>query len=178
MKLSSWINILAGCGLFSSIIFSHSQSANGQGRFFCDEQQISTTVTTERGAVPLIQWTNNSFPPPYSPTERCRIVSDRFQTFDHNGTLKYIKPDQINNLPVLCVAAYKGGSCLPNGLLVTFAPGTDANQALLRLLDRRVWAAKGAVNFCNGCDDNRIVSEVNGETFVDLESFLEWGDNP
>jgi len=178
MKPYSWKSVIAGGGLLASIVLGYSQPSHSQERFFCDEQQISTTVSTERGAVPLIQWTNNSFPPPYSPTERCKIVSERFQSFDRNGTLKYIKPDRINNLPVLCVAAYEGGSCLPNGLLVTFAPETDPNQALLRLLDRRVWAAEGAVNFCNGCNDNKIVSQVNGETFVNLEGFLKWGNNP
>ena len=178
MKLNLLTKILAGCGLIASAIAATSNPSYAQQRFVCNEQQISTTVQTERGTIPLIQWTNNSFPPPYTPTQRCQIVSQRFQQFDDNGTLKYIKADEINNLPVLCVAAYKGGSCLPNGLLVTFSPGTDANQALLRLLDRRVWAAEGAVQFCDGCEDDKIISEVDGETYVNMESFLNWGDNP
>jgi len=172
------LQVLAGCGLSATIFANYNSPAYAQERFFCDEQYLSTTVYTERGAIPLIRWTNATFPPPYTPNERCKIVSHRFETFEQNGTLKYIKPDRINNLPVLCVAAYRGGSCLPNGLLVTFPPGTDANQAMLRLLDRRVWAAEGTVDFCHGCSDERIISEVDGETYLNMEGLINWGDNP
>lgn len=172
------LQALAGCGLLASTFVNYISPAHAKERFFCDEQYLSTTVYTERGAVPLIRWTNTAFPPPYTPSERCKIVSQRFQDFEQNGTLKYVKADRINNLPVLCVAAYKGGSCLPDGLLVTFLPETDANQALLKLLDRRVWAAEGTVDFCNGCSEDRIVSEVDGKTYLNMEGFLYWGDNP
>jgi hypothetical protein len=178
VKLTLLTKILTGFGIIVGSLAAINQPSYAQDRFVCNEQQVSTTVQTERGTIPLIRWTNNSFPPPYTPTQRCQIVSKRFQQFDNNGTLKYIKADTMNNLPVLCVAAYKGGSCLPNGLLVTFTPGTDANQALLRLLDRRVWAAEGEVQFSGGTSDGKIVSEANGETYVNMEGFLNWADNP
>ena len=69
--------------------------------FSCNISQMSTTVQTERGAVSLIRWVDHSFPPPYSPEQRCQIVSERFNNFDNNGTLKYIKADSLNNLPIL-----------------------------------------------------------------------------
>lgn len=167
------IKLLAGCGVMVSAIAAFERPSYAQERFSCNEREVATIVNTERGAVPLIRWTNNSFPPPYSPTERCKIVSQRFQNFDRNGTLKYIKADSVNNYPVLCVAAYQGGSCLPNGLLVTFTPGTDANQALVRMLDQRVWAAEGALEFCGGAQcQGQIVSEVDGQTYVNMEGFL------
>ena len=109
MKLHLLTKILAGFGLIAGVLAATSQPSYAQDRFVCNEQQIATTVQTERGTIPLIQWTNTSFPPPYTPTQRCKIVSKRFQRFDNNGTLKYIKADRINNLPILCVAAYKGG---------------------------------------------------------------------
>ena len=127
--------------------------------------------------IPLIRWTDRSFPPPFTPEQRCQIVSDRFKKFDNNGTLKYIKADTLNNLPVLCVAAYKGGSCLPDGLLVTLKPGTDANQTLLRILDRRVWAANGPIPLNSQSNDpETLISEVNGETYVNMEMFLNWSE--
>ena len=148
--------------------------SQAQERFFCDENGMFTTVNTERGMLPLIRWTDRSFPPPFTPLQRCQIVSARFQKFDDNGTLKYIKADTVNNLPALCVAAYVGGECLPNGLLVTFKPGTDANQTLVKLLDRRVWAAKETIEL--NSESEGIVSEVDGTTYVNMELFLDWNN--
>ena len=157
-----------------SISSKNSIVSQAQERFFCDENGMYTTVNTERGSLPLIRWTDRSFPPPFTPLQRCQIVSERFQKFDNNGTLKYIKADTINSLPALCVAAYVGGECLPDGLLVTFKPGTDANQTLVKLLDQRVWAAKETIEL--NSESSGVVSEVDGTTYVNMELFLDWND--
>ncbi|MEL6910861.1 MAG: COP23 domain-containing protein [Cyanobacteria bacterium J06629_2] len=170
------LNTLIALGIGLGAIAISSDSSYAQSRFTCDVSQMSTTVNTERGSIPLIRWADNSFPPPFTPQERCRIVSDRFKKFDNNGTLKYIKADIINNLPALCVAAYKGGSCLPDGLLVTFKPGTDANQTLLKILDRRVWAASGPIELSSAEQSDSLISQVDGDTYVNMEAFLNWSD--
>jgi len=176
MKPNLLAKTLMGITISFGAIAVSSESSQAQSRFSCDVSQMSTTVSTERGSIPLIRWTDRSFPPPFTPEERCQIVSDRFKKFDDNGTLKYIKADTINNLPALCVAAYKGGSCLPDGLLVTFKPGTDANQTLLKILDRRVWAASGPIKLSSATGSNSLVSQVDGTNYVDMEVFLNWGD--
>ncbi|MEM8830214.1 MAG: COP23 domain-containing protein [Cyanobacteria bacterium P01_G01_bin.19] len=154
---------------------------NAQERFFCDENGLFTTVNTERGSLPLIRWSDRSFPPPFTPAQRCQIVSERFQKFDSNGTLKYIKADTINNLPALCVAAYAGGECLPDGLLVTFKPGTDPNDTLIKLLDQRVWAARETIslkaeNSSSTGEHRSVISEIDGTTYVDMQLFLDWNN--
>ena len=176
MKKNLLTQILFGLSLIAGAIAIDVESVRAQDRFACDTNQMLTTVETERGSVPLIQWTDRSFPPPFTPKQRCQIVSDRFKTFHDNGTLKYIKADKINNLPALCVAAYKGGSCLPNGLLVTFKPGTDANQALLKILDRRVWAANGPIRLSSKDKPEALVSQIDGETYFNMEGFLNWNE--
>ena len=177
MKRNLLTKTLVGLSLIVGAIATGTKSTLAQERFACDTSQMTTTVQTERGAIPLIQWTNRSFPPPYTPEQRCQIVSNRFKTFHNNGTLKYIKAAEINNLPVLCVAAYAGGECLPDGLLVTFKPGTDANQTLLRILDRRVWAASGPVQLSSNSKSQSVISQVDGDTYVNMEQFLNWSDN-
>lgn len=132
-------------------------------------------MQTERGEIPLIRWTDNSFPFFYTLLQRCQEISARFKRFDDNGTLKYLKASHQNNYPVICVAAYKGGSCLPDGLLVTVKPGTDPNQTLTRILDRCVWAANGAVKLSSGNDG--LISEVDGATYFNLEGFLDWSNS-
>ncbi|MDJ0568436.1 MAG: COP23 domain-containing protein [Pleurocapsa sp. MO_192.B19] len=173
MKFNLLVQTILGLGMVVGAISVSGESSYAQERFYCDSNQMATTVQTERGSIPLIRWTDRSFPPPFTPEQRCQIVSDRFKKFDNNGTLKYIKADTINNLPALCVAAYKGGPCLPNGLLVTFKPGTDANQTLLKILDRRVWATSGPIQLSSQNNHaEALISEVDGETYVNLEILL------
>ena len=173
MKLNLFTKALIGMGTSFWVIAAGTEPGQTQDRFSCDTSQMTTTVSTERGSIPLIRWIDSSFPPPFTPKQRCHIVSDRFRKFDSNGTLKYIKADTINNLPALCVAAYKGGSCLPDGLLVTFKPGTDANQTLLKILDRRVWAASGPIQLSSATGSNSLVSQVDGTTYVNMEAFFD-----
>ena len=173
MKVSLSTQILVGFGIILGAIATLSQPSYAQSRFFCDKEQVVTIVRTERGEIPLIRWLDHSFPPPWTPIERCKEVSARFEKFSINGTLKYIKAAQMNNQPVLCVASYKGGDCLPNGLLVTFKPGTDPNLTLTRLLDRRAWATGKPINLSGGEGDRELIFEVNGETYFDMESWLE-----
>lgn len=176
MKPNLYKQVLVALIVTVGAIAINAESSQAQDRFSCDTNQMSTTVATERGSIPLIRWVDRSFPPPFTPQQRCEIVSQRFRKFDNNGTLKYIKADIINNMPVLCVAAYKGGSCLPDGLLVTFKSGTNANDILVKILDRRVWAAGNPLKFSSTGSSNTetVVSQVNGETYVDMELFLDW----
>ena len=176
MKRNLIAQIMLGLSLNAIAIATGVESAVANDRFACDTNQMSTTVMTERGSIPLIRWTDRSFPPPFTPEQRCQIVSNRFKQFHNNGTLKYIKAETINNLPALCVAAYKGGSCLPDGLLVTFKPGTNANRALVQILDRRVWAASGPIQLSSADKPESVVSQVNGETYVNMELFLNWSE--
>ncbi|MFA9202007.1 MAG: hypothetical protein ACEQSC_00450, partial [Candidatus Nanopelagicaceae bacterium] len=57
-----------------------------------------------------------------------------------------------------------------------FKPGTDANQTLLKILDRRVWAASGPIKLSSAANSQSLVSQVNGTTYVDMEAFLNWGN--
>ena len=77
----------------------------------------------------------------------------------------------INNTPVICVAGYKGGSCLPDGLLITLKYGRDPNIALKRILDRRVWATSESVQLSDANEDG-LISEVEGKVYVDVEVLL------
>lgn len=175
MKLNLLAQTVMGLAMVTVMIFVPIKKAQAEARFTCDPKYMATTVQTERGLIPLIRWVDHSFPPPFTPQERCEIVSARFRKFDNNGTLKYIKADTINNLPVLCIAAYRGGTCLPDGLLVTFKPGTNANNKLVKMLDRRAWAGK-PIELSNKNEDG-FISQVNGETYVNIELLLDRNNN-
>lgn len=165
------IKSVLGLGIAASAIAIFSKPSYGEQRFSCDESQLSTMAQSHWGELPMIRWSDDSFPPPYTPVERCREVTERFNTFDNNGTLKYMSVGEINNSPVICVAGYKGGSCLPNGLLITLKNGRDPNIALKRIIDRRVWATSESVQLSDENEDG-LISEVDGKVYVDVKTLL------
>ena len=77
----------------------------------------------------------------------------------------------MNNTPVICMAEYKGGDCLPDRLLVTIKYGSDSNIALKRMLDRRVWATPESVQLSDK-NEAGLVSEVDGKVYADVASLL------
>ena len=150
-----------------------SESSYGEPRFFCDEQQQSTVLRSHWGDIPLITWIDPSFPPPWTPLQRCREVTARFNRFNDNGTLKYMRGAMMGNYPVICVAGYKGGSCLDNGLLITLKYGSDPNLALTKIIDRRMWATSGSVYLSDGENGDELISKVNGTVYFDIGSLLD-----
>ncbi len=177
MKLHVFARTLAGCGIALGAIATLSQPSYAQVQdFFCgmSNGKPATIFLTSRGNNPMILWIDTSLPSPWTPHQRCQEISTRFQRFHDNGTLKYIKAGWFNGQPVLCVAGYKGGPCLPNGLLVILKRGTDPHLTLQRLLDRRALAAGYMVYESDDEIDEELISEVNGEVYFNIErSILE-----
>ena len=169
--MKNTIKTVLGLGIVLSAIATSIQSSYAEQKFACDESQLSTSVQSHWGELPMIRWSDGSFAPPYTPIERCREVTERFNTFHNNGTLKYMSTGTINSYPVICVAGYEGGDCLPEGLLITLKQGSDPNIALKRILDRRIWATSESVQL-NSENENGLVSEVEGKVYVDVESLL------
>lgn len=177
-QINRCLKIALGIGITTSAFAafpqpSHSDRINKP--FSCDEVNITTNVDSYIGNQSFLRWRDPSFPPPYSPLERCRMVSGRFNRFHNNGTLKYISTGTLNRHPAICVAPYRGASdCLPDGLLITLKPGTDPNATLTEIMDKRLWGTAGMVEL--GEDEDGLVFEVNGKIFVDID-FLLNGEN-
>jgi len=165
------IRAILGLGIAVGAIATLNQSSYAEQKFSCDEEQLSTVVQSHWGELPMVRWSDDSFPPPYTPLERCREVTERFNQFNNNGTLKYMGTGTINNYPVICVAGYRGGDCLPNGLLITLKYGRDPDIALKRILDSRVWATSETVQLSDENEDG-LISEVDGKVYVDVETLL------
>lgn len=162
--------LLLGIGLSTVTTI---KPAYSETTFYCNKVQKTTIMRTSLGEIPMITWYDGSFPPPYTPLVRCLEVTARFNKFNNNGTLKYLRTSTLNNYPVICVAAYKGGSCLPNGLLITLKPGSDANETLTRILDSRMWAMTDSPVYLSDKENSeQLVTEVDGVVFVNIESLL------
>jgi hypothetical protein len=117
----------------------------------------------------MIRWVSKNFSSSrYTPQQRCQDVSARFQSFNDNGTLKFIRTGSVNRYPVLCVANSKGGNCASNAVLVTLRRGSDPQIVLERLLDLRARAAGRTLRLSG----SQAVFYEQGEAYVDIEKLL------
>ncbi|MGB7444949.1 MAG: COP23 domain-containing protein [Coleofasciculaceae cyanobacterium] len=158
-----------------SIMLTFSQPSYAQSsEFFCgiNKGEPTTFVRTLWGNIPIIRWVDDSFPSPWSPSKRCKLVSARFEKFYQNGTLKYLKAGQLRGQPVLCVAGYKGGNCLPNGVLVTLKPGVNPQRTLEQLLNKDTRTKGQPMAMGELQTGNNFITEVNNATYFDIERFL------
>jgi hypothetical protein len=111
MKISVYPQIMSIIALTISATATITQPSYAQNdaKFFCG---ISTGVPvtfvrTPRGDKPIVRWIDKAFSPPWNPEERCVEISERFQQFYNNGTLKYLRTGIYNRQNVLCTATFK-----------------------------------------------------------------------
>jgi hypothetical protein len=132
-----------------------------EGKFYCgrSSKNIPTTMAkTSRGPVPVIHWVS-TLGESFTPENRCKIVSEKFQQFYTDGTLNYLTTGTVNQLPVICAAKSENGPC--TGVLFTLKPNSDPGQTLKRLLSIRD-RAPGAV-----------LNESDARIYVNMADFLD-----
>ncbi len=114
-------------------------SSRISNQFFCgiSEGKPATIVRTSRGNFPLIVWINPDFTSGLSREQRCETVASRFQQFNDNGRLSYMRPGIVGERPVLCVSSERNSPCSLSNVLIFLSPGTDANAIFEDLLGTR-----------------------------------------
>jgi hypothetical protein len=107
-------------------------------RYFCNEAgSVPLTMVRSRrtdDTFPLIQWTSDWAPAPYSPAERCRAVSERLATMQDQFDRLILTAGRLNGQPVVC-AAYsrdeaRQGLCAADGLVLTARTRTEAEDLI------------------------------------------------
>ncbi|PSB15284.1 hypothetical protein C7B61_14175 [filamentous cyanobacterium CCP1] len=110
-----------------------------QSRYFCDSagNGIPTTMARSRhtGEVfPLIQWTSDWAPAPFTPDERCRAVSSRLEDIHSRADRLILTAGTLNGQPVVCAANSRDdarrGNCAANGLLITTQYRQEAEELI------------------------------------------------
>jgi Circadian oscillating protein COP23 len=160
MKQKKILQWLIGLNIGFSVSFINSKIAHSSlYSYYCDQYDgIPTTfVSTNRGELPMIRWVSVNLPSA-TPEQRCQTVSGNFQRAYENGNLKFITTGQMNNQPVVCTTASRGGSC--QDLLFTLKPGSNPKTILRRLLDRRGLAA------------GNPLEQAGEEFYLDFEDYL------
>ncbi|WP_404785011.1 COP23 domain-containing protein [Altericista sp. CCNU0014] len=107
-----------------------------ENKFYCGQSKNvpATMAKTSRGVVPVIHWVS-TLGETYTPEYRCKVVSEKFQTFYNDGTLNYLTTGIVNQQPVICAAQKNNGPC--SGVLFTLKPNSDPSRTLQRLLSIR-----------------------------------------
>jgi hypothetical protein len=171
MKLKSTIGIFVGLAIaFGASIASPEASQAKTNTYYCAQLNGSwnTFVNTPRGRVTLINWVR-TVSKQWTPEARCSAVSQRFQKFLDNGTLKYIRTGNVNRHPVICIAENRGGNCPDPNVLITLQPGADPEEVLIQLIDFRRSVSGQTIVLSS--DDAGFYQD--GEFYVDLDKFLE-----
>jgi hypothetical protein len=126
----------------SATTFIHNAQAEPTATTFAcgTSNGVPTTMArTQRGDVPVIRWSSDYFSDSgWTPERRCQEVSTRFQTYQQDGSLKYLTTGVINGMSVVCTSDREGGSC--KNLLFTLKAGSNAGQTLRDLLNVRTHA--------------------------------------
>ncbi|MFK0729671.1 MAG: COP23 domain-containing protein [Gloeotrichia echinulata GP01] len=181
MKNSLFTATLSIITLAVSAAATITQPSYGQNQqnntFFCGISRDSsgrgvpaTFARTSQGtSLPVIRWVDKAFPAPWTPEKRCEEISARFQQFYDNGTLNFLRAGKSGNQPVLCVASFKGGDCLPKGVLVTLKPGTNPQLTLERIMDYSGRSSGKPIELSSNQD---VVSSVNDAAYLDMKKFL------
>ena len=172
MKKNLLTGILASLSLAlsSTIALAPPSEASISNTYYCAQLNGSwnTFVNTPRGRVKLVNWVQ-SFSDKWTPKSRCVAISGRFQKFLDAGTLKYIRTGDVNGMPVICVADYKGGICPSSNVLITLEPDTDPEAVLIRLFDfRRSVSGQTIV-----LSENDSGFYAGNEFYINMERFLQ-----
>ena len=118
----------------------------------------ATIAQTDHGNVTLIRWSSSYFSQSgWTPQRRCEAVSERFQDFYQQGTLKYLTTGRENGYAVVCVAQQENYPCLAT--LFTVKHYQEASQRL-NLLQSVRYRASGPLD------------ESPGREYFNIEEFL------
>lgn len=124
---------------FPSTGNNNGSSVATESRYFCDSSG-GTPLTMARSRrtgdiFPLIQWSSDWAPAPFSPDERCRAVSTRLADIHDRFDRLILTSGTLNNQPVVCAASSRedarAGVCAADGLIVTTQSRT-ASEDLIR----------------------------------------------
>ncbi len=162
-------------------------SPSGSVQYFCKmSNNIPVTFArTPTETVEMIGWESRYFSNSgYAPEERCQKVSERFQKFSDEQSLKFITTGKMNNQNVMCVAQSKRSGCRPDGLLLTFEPNDDPQKILVELFDVSTRSKTERVRRLSPGSQQQIdnpltrlrqqtyIDRVGQQTYIDVDKFL------
>lgn len=168
MKLTLLTTLFLTTTLASTPVFAQ-EDANNQIRFICSTSRYSengksvptTFLWTPNFQKAMVTWT--SVLGGVKPQQRCKIVSQNFQTAFNNGSLNYVTNAFQNGNKVICSVSSIDGGC--DTVLFTLRPQDKSRDILKRL--NKLWF--GSVT----ADSGHIIEQSQEKKFyIDIRQFL------
>jgi Circadian oscillating protein COP23 len=141
--MKNQLAILAMGTLAIQAICSAPTNAQTEGTFYCGQaydmigrKKIPATLMSNPNRekpIVVILWKSDYFPE-YSPQERCKIVSPKFQNAYVSDNLGYLKIGSAGNQRVVCAVKTKDEPCTHDEMLFTLKPFGDVNSQLDTLM--------------------------------------------
>lgn len=170
MKLTLLTTLFLTTTLASTPVFAQ-EDANNQIRFICSTSRYSengksvptTFLWTPNFQKAMVTWT--SVLGGVKPQQRCKIVSQNFQTAFNNGSLNYVTNAFQNGNKVICSVSSIDGGC--DTVLFTLRPQDKSRDILKRL--NKLWF--GSVT------TGPIIEQSQEKKFyIDIRQFLNTPD--
>ncbi|GAB4530751.1 MAG: hypothetical protein Tsb0014_13680 [Pleurocapsa sp.] len=151
MKVKNLTAILGfSLTLTSTLLLASPARSQKSVTFSCSQfEGTPTTVahTSQHGDVPIIKWVSGYFAGSgFDNQTRCNKVSEKFQTYHNQGTLKYFTTGKVNGQPVICAVASKDMACNGDTMLFTLKQTSNMNKTLQQLIDVRTGASSQTLN--------------------------------
>jgi hypothetical protein len=168
-QLSSFLSVSAIT--LATTLVSHNPALSQQKpTFVCgttNEGEPATIVQSpQHGDVPIIVWKSGYFEAGgYDDRTRCNMVTQRFQDFSAQDTLKYFTAGKVNGEPVICVVPSEDSGCNSDRLLFTLKRGSDAQKTLQTIFDIRAGASATLYENSNPTAQDRL--------YVDFDKLVE-----
>jgi hypothetical protein len=166
MKLTLLTTLFLTTTLASTPVFAQ-EDANNQIRFICSTSRYSengksvptTFLWTPNFQKAMVTWT--SVLGGVKPQQRCKIVSQNFQTAFNNGSLNYVTNAFQNGNKVICSVSSIDGGC--DTVLFTLRPQDKSKDVLKRL--NKLW-------FGSVTTDSIIEQSQEKKFYIDIRQFL------
>jgi hypothetical protein len=135
----------------------------GATKFVCGTWKgaPATIAKTPKGDVPMIRWVSTHFNTAgFDSQKRCQMVSQKFQQYYNDGSLKYLTTGRKNGNNIVCVAPAENAPC--KGQLFTLKPGSNPGETLKQLMAIRSQAS-----------GSKPINESSDRVYISIDSYLE-----
>ena len=171
MKLFGLTSILSLSAVTLAATLGSSKPAySQQTTFVCGTNEgfpATIVKTPQHGDVTIITWNSGFFESSgFDDKARCDVVSQKFQDFHNQGSLKYFTAGSANQQPVICAVPSTNSPCNSESQLFTLKPDSNAEETLQKLFGIRRGASK------EGLYENNNVS-AEDRTYLSFEEVLE-----
>ncbi|MEL6928169.1 MAG: COP23 domain-containing protein [Cyanobacteria bacterium J06600_6] len=134
-------------------------------QFFCGKSQAGSPATIVRsskhGDKTMIVWNSSHFQASgYGNQRRCNDVTQKFQNFYNQGTLKYLVNGTSNGQAIICAIPNKKTACNDETQLYTLKTRGEATVKLKQLQSIRSGAS------------GRPMYESNARVYIDFNEYL------